>query len=103
MNFNRRVFFGLLAAALSLAACSQNSAPLQPQANGLSATFGTSSKWDSGFNGFITLSNATGAPVKGWTLTFKFNGNAGLTGTPWGAGGAATKSADGFWTVTPNA
>lgn len=103
MKLNRRMFLGLLLVTFSLAACSQNSSPLQPQANGLSATFGTSSRWDSGFNGLITLANMTGAPVKGWTLKFKFNGNAGITGTPWGAGGAATKATDGFWTVTPNA
>lgn len=103
MNYKRRITLGLLLVTLSLVACSQDSAQLQTQANGLSATFGTSSKWDSGFNGVITLSNATGAVIKGWTLKFKFNGNAAVSGTPWGAGGAATKSADGFWTVTPNA
>ena len=90
MNYKRR--FGLLLVTLALAACNQNSVPLQPQANGLSATFGTSSKWDSGFSGLITLKNSNAGTVKGWTLKFKFNGNATITGTPWGAGGAVNRS-----------
>ncbi|WP_051963386.1 Ig-like domain-containing protein [Deinococcus misasensis] len=99
----------LLLLTLGLAACSQSelqsqvpSAVLNKQATGLTATFSTSSTWDGGFNGLITLTNNTTSAVSTWTLNFKFNGNAGLSGTPWGAGGNAVKNADGSYTITPN-
>ncbi|MFC4638191.1 glycosyl hydrolase family 18 protein [Deinococcus hohokamensis] len=66
------------------------------------ATFSTSSSWDSGFNGVITLKNPGAAAVKGWTLTFKLAGNATITGGVWGAGGAVSRASDGSYTVTPN-
>ncbi|WP_245618246.1 Ig-like domain-containing protein [Deinococcus misasensis] len=99
----------LLLLTLGLAACSQSelqsqvpSAVLNKQATGLTAMFSTSSTWDGGFNGLITLTNNTTSAVSTWTLNFKFNGNAGLSGTPWGAGGNAVKNADGSYTITPN-
>lgn len=100
---------GILLLTATLAACSQadlnsltQSPTLTQQATGLTATFSTSSVWDGGFNGVITLTNNTTAAVTSWSLNFKFNGNAGLSGTPWGAGGNAVKNADGSYTITPN-
>ncbi|GEM44915.1 Ig-like domain-containing protein [Deinococcus cellulosilyticus] len=100
---------GILLLTLSMAACSQTDltgltqpVTISQQAAVLSATFTTSSVWDSGFNGVITLKNTGDTAVSTWSLNFKFNGNAGLSGTPWGAGGNAVKNADGSYTITPN-
>ncbi|WP_084571251.1 glycosyl hydrolase family 18 protein [Deinococcus misasensis] len=97
----------LLMGAVTFVGCSSDTTPVQSakftqQATGLTATFSTSSAWDGGFNGLITLTNNTTSAVSTWTLNFKFNGNAGLSGTPWGAGGNAVKNADGSYTITPN-
>ncbi|SMB95073.1 glycosyl hydrolase family 18 protein [Deinococcus hopiensis] len=104
----------VLSAGLLLAACngttpnvttqkSADSSTLQAQASTTpTATFSTSSAWDSGFGGVITLRNPTATAIKGWTLKFRFNGNAALTGTPWGAGGAVSKDSTGLYAITPN-
>ncbi|MFC5597121.1 glycosyl hydrolase family 18 protein [Deinococcus cellulosilyticus] len=92
--------------AVTLVSCSRDvlvdPAQVTQQAAILSATFTTSSAWDGGFNGVITLKNTGDTAVSTWSLNFKFNGNAGLSGTPWGAGGNAVKNADGSYTITPN-
>ncbi|ADV68760.1 chitinase [Deinococcus maricopensis] len=89
--------------ALSLAACTQTTTPsaLHGQATSATATFSTSSSWDGGFNGVITLSNPTSTPLTTWTLKFKFNGAASTTSV-WGAGGSVTTASDGTVTITPN-
>ena len=92
---------------LSLAACSRSDTTGTTQLTTQSttsptATFTTSSQWDSGFNGVITLRNPTSAPIKPWTLKFKLNGNASITGGVWGAGGSVTRNADGSYTILPN-
>ncbi|GGJ18646.1 Ig-like domain-containing protein [Deinococcus roseus] len=109
MNLKALKGSALLLVTLGLAACSQSdfqtstqTARVTQQATGLTAVFTTSSIWDGGFNGVITLTNNTTAAVTNWTLNFKFNGTGGLSGTPWGAGGNAVKNADGSYTVTPN-
>jgi chitinase len=71
-------------------------------APGLTATLGVSSSWEGGFNGLITITNTTSSPITDWELKFKFNGNASISGTPWGAGGSATRAGDGTWTILPN-
>ncbi|WP_170928720.1 cellulose binding domain-containing protein [Deinococcus hopiensis] len=102
----------LLVLGLRLSACSttpEATAQKTPGQSGLqaqasttpTATFSTSSAWDSGFGGVVTLRNPTAA-IKGWTLKFRFNGNAALTGTPWGAGGAVSKDSTGLYAITPN-
>ncbi|GGJ18661.1 glycosyl hydrolase family 18 protein [Deinococcus roseus] len=98
----------LVMGAVTFVACSSETTPLAQtakvtqQATGLTAVFTTSSAWDSGFNGVITLTNNTAAAVTNWTLNFKFNGTANISGAPWGAGGSATKNADGSYTILPN-
>ncbi|SMB79234.1 chitinase [Deinococcus hopiensis] len=104
----------ILALGLLLSACGQENtaqvsstrsggSALQAQASTTpTATFSTSSAWDSGFGGVITLRNPTATAIKGWTLKFRFNGNAALTGTPWGAGGAVSKDSTGLYAITPN-
>ncbi|GEM44916.1 glycosyl hydrolase family 18 protein [Deinococcus cellulosilyticus] len=98
----------LVMGAVTFVGCSSDTAPVQQnlqvsqQAAVLSATFTTSSAWDSGFNGVITLKNTGDTAVSTWSLNFKFNGNAGISGAPWGAGGNAVKNADGSYTITPN-
>ncbi|GGJ25127.1 chitinase [Deinococcus roseus] len=96
----------LMLGMTTLVSCSRDAlldqAQIQTQATGLTATFSTSSVWSGGFNGVITLTNNTAAAITSWTLKFKFNGDGGLSGTPWGAGGNAVKNADGSYTITPN-
>ncbi|WP_052303283.1 cellulose binding domain-containing protein [Deinococcus maricopensis] len=105
-----RTLFGLtttaLTLALTLAACAQSpgtpgTSALHAQATSATATFSTSSSWDGGFNGVITLSNPTSTPLTTWTLKFKFNGAASTTSV-WGAGGSVTTASDGTVTITPN-
>ncbi|WP_257456587.1 glycosyl hydrolase family 18 protein [Archangium lipolyticum] len=75
---------------------------LAANAAGLTATFSSSSSWEGGFNGVITIKNTTSSQISDWAVSFKFNGNAAISGSPWGAGGSATKAGDGTWTVLPN-
>lgn len=70
-------------------------------APGLKATLGVGSIWEGGFNGLITITNTTSSPITDWEVKFKFNGNASISGAPWGAGGSATL-ANGTWTILPN-
>ncbi|MFC6663273.1 Ig-like domain-containing protein [Deinococcus multiflagellatus] len=102
----------VLTASLALAACSQLPGPsapaaqsgprLQAQATGPSATFDSTGAWDSGFSGRITLSNPGPTAIQGWTLKFKFNGNAAAGASVWGAGGSISKDSSGLYTITPN-
>ena len=102
----------MLVLGLLLSACSQEpsvspasttaGSSLQAQATTPTATFSTTSAWDSGFNGRITLTNPTAAAIKGWTLKFKFNGNATISGGVWGAGGSVSRASDGTYTILPN-
>ena len=102
----------LLSAGLLLAACNGTEpqvtgqgAPkstLQAQSTTPTATFVATSQWDSGFNGRITLTNPTSTAIKGWTLKFKFNGNATISGGVWGAGGSVSRASDGTYTILPN-
>ncbi|PTL76478.1 hypothetical protein DAT35_49350 [Vitiosangium sp. GDMCC 1.1324] len=78
------------------------SVELPATAAGLTATFSTGSVWSGGFGGVVTIKNTTSSAISDWSLTFKFNGDAALRGTPWGAGGSATQASDGSWTVLPN-
>jgi chitinase len=71
-------------------------------AAGLTATFVQASSWGGGFSINVTLKNTTSSAISDWALNFKFNGSAAVSGTPWGAGGSATKNSDGSWTVLPN-
>ncbi|WP_395844302.1 glycosyl hydrolase family 18 protein [Cystobacter fuscus] len=75
---------------------------LAATATGLTATVSTSSSWEGGFSGVAVIKNTTSSPITEWALTVKFNGAAGIVGSPWGAGGSATKNSDGSWTVQPN-
>lgn len=104
----------LLTLALVLAACDGQAPPaaqtgtptaasLGAQAvSGPTATFNATSQWDTGFSGRITLSNPGTAAIQGWTLKFKFNGNAAAGSSVWGAGGGISKDSSGLYTVTPN-
>ncbi|WP_328774761.1 cellulose binding domain-containing protein [Deinococcus aquaedulcis] len=101
----------LLTALLALAACSQVPNPgvpqatrpaLQAQATGLTATFDSTGAWDTGFTGRITLRNPGTTAITGWTLKFKFNGNAAAGASVWGAGGSIAKDSTGLYTITPN-
>ena len=78
------------------------SVELAASAPGLKATFVTSSTWSGGFNEVITIQNTTASQVTDWSIAFKFNGTAAVSGTPWGAGGSASKASDGTWTLLPN-
>ncbi|ATB30773.1 glycosyl hydrolase family 18 protein [Melittangium boletus] len=71
-------------------------------AAGLTATFAQASSWSGGFSAVITIKNTTASAINDWSLNFKFNGTAAISGTPWGAAGSASKGADGSWTVLPN-
>ncbi|WP_369409098.1 cellulose binding domain-containing protein [Deinococcus arboris] len=102
----------LLTALLALAACSQTPDPgvtgaqdslLQVQATGPTATFDSTGTWDTGFTGRITLTNPGPSAITGWTLKFKFNGNAAAGSSAWGAGGSITRDSSGLYTITPNA
>ncbi|MDK2012008.1 MULTISPECIES: glycosyl hydrolase family 18 protein [unclassified Deinococcus] len=99
----------LLSAALLLGGCADQAAPtatraphLSTLATGPTATFDSTGAWDTGFTGRITLSNPGTAPITGWTLKFKFNGNASAGSSVWGAGGSITKDSAGLYTITPN-
>ncbi|MBZ9713579.1 glycosyl hydrolase family 18 protein [Deinococcus multiflagellatus] len=98
----------LLALTLALGACgregpaAQSGPRLQAQATGPSATFDSTGAWDSGFSGRITLSNPGPTAIQGWTLKFKFNGNAAAGASVWGAGGSISKDSSGLYTITPN-
>ncbi|WP_051963105.1 Ig-like domain-containing protein [Deinococcus misasensis] len=67
----------------------------------LRATFGVDSAWTGGYNGSITLRNNSTSNVEGWTLQFKFAGDASI-GSVWGAAGSFTRNADGSYTLKPN-
>ncbi|GGS01555.1 Ig-like domain-containing protein [Deinococcus sedimenti] len=99
----------LLTAALLLGGCADQTAPtarttpaLTAQATGPTATFDATSQWDTGFSGRITLTNPGTTPITGWTLKFKFNGNAAAGSSVWGAGGTITRDSAGLYTITPN-
>ena len=63
----------LVMGAVTFVGCSSDTAPVQQnlqvsqQAAVLSATFSTSSVWDSGFNGVITLKNTGDTAVSTWS------------------------------------
>ncbi|WNG38915.1 hypothetical protein F0U61_38550 [Archangium violaceum] len=75
---------------------------LAASAAGLTATLNAGSSWEGGFNGVVTIKNTTSSQISDWALTVKFNGNAAISGSPWGAGGSATRGSDGSWTLLPN-
>ncbi|MBZ9751585.1 cellulose binding domain-containing protein [Deinococcus sp. HMF7604] len=101
-------FTALLALTLALGSCGTQApvahqATLQAQATGPTATFDSTGTWDTGFTGRITLTNPGPSAITGWTLKFKFNGNAAAGSSAWGAGGSITKDSSGLYTITPNA
>ncbi|QRK08297.1 cellulose binding domain-containing protein [Archangium violaceum] len=109
MRQSRKFFVSALLG--SLVACGgqepQTSSNTQSQelaasAAGLTATLNASSSWEGGFNGVVTIKNTTSSPITDWAVTLKFNGNAAISGSPWGAGGSATRGSDGSWTLLPN-
>lgn len=63
----RRWLTGLAAAALLLGLVTAAPASAAP---GLTATFTKVSDWGSGFEGKITVANASGATINGWTIEF---------------------------------
>ncbi|MBZ9711951.1 chitinase [Deinococcus multiflagellatus] len=99
----------LVSLALVLGACGSQTPQvagrqpvLQAQATGPTATFDSTGAWDTGFTGRITLRNPGTTPITGWTLKFKFNGNAAAGASVWGAGGSISKDSSGLYTITPN-
>ena len=73
-----------LSALLAAAALAMAGTALVPQvtASGTAATctveYTTTSQWDSGFQGGVTLTN-NGAPIENWSLTFDFPGSQKVT------------------------